>query len=195
MTLTPSYRPDVVESFAARLEARARSVTTGWTAGGSLVGGALGAAPLAPLALPPTLGLGTVVGGLIVGGLAGRVIGKHRGEVHHLHAQTVLCQVHAQRATLAIWRLLRAQQVTDERGHASNDETAIPTTAVPEPETVVEPALTVAATPNEPPPTAAPQPDTVAEPALTVAAPPTEPPLSAAPQPDTVAEPALTVAA
>ena len=79
MGLTPSYRPDVVESFATRLEARARSVAIGATAFGSLLGGSLGAVPLTPLDtvwhLPAAFGFGTALGGALVGGLAGAAIG------------------------------------------------------------------------------------------------------------------------
>lgn len=129
---TPSYQPHVVENFAARLEARARSVARGATVFGSCAGGVLGAAPLLPVEtvwhLPPTFGGATTLGGLLVGALVGRVVGTRRAYVHHLHAQTILSQLHAQRATLAIWRLLRSQ----EQEQAQREEPLPGVTPLPE---------------------------------------------------------------
>jgi hypothetical protein len=47
---------------------------------------------------------------MLVGAMIGFVVGSGRAELHRLHAQTVLCQLHAQRATLAIWKLLRDRE-------------------------------------------------------------------------------------
>lgn len=114
-----SYRPATVESFAAALESRARNAALGATAFGLVVGGAVGAVPLMPVEtvwnLPAGVGLGTALAGALAGGLIGRMLGNRRAAVHLLHAQTVLCQLHAQRATLAIWKLLRAREETSTR--------------------------------------------------------------------------------
>jgi len=147
MGLTPSYRPDVVESFAARLESRARSVAITATVFGALVGGLLGAAPLTPLdtvwQLPATFGFGTALAGALLGAVAGRAVGLRRADAHRLHAQTVLSQLHAQRATLAIWRLLRAQQ---ESTHAHEFVTQQP----PVPVSTLEPQTQPVVPVNEP---------------------------------------------
>jgi hypothetical protein len=200
MGTTPSYQPHIVESFAAQLDARARSVVLAITAIGALVGGVLGAIPLTPLDmfwdLPAAFGLGTTLAGALVGGLVGRAVGNRRANVHQLHAQTVLSQLHAQRATLAIWRLLRAQQEEDATGDDRAERHAVvPATPLPEPD--VEHASLDAASVSPEPEVAEPvdpQPEPVehlepveqVEPTAvsfepTFAPPPVVPPVSAAP--------------
>jgi hypothetical protein len=106
-----TYEPDVIERFAERLEARARMLVRGATAAGGGFGALVGSIPLSPLGaawpIPHVFGVATVLAGLLAGGLIGYVVGSGRAQLHRLHAQTVLCQLHAQRATLAIWKLLR----------------------------------------------------------------------------------------
>jgi len=110
----PHYEPEVIERFAARLERRASSLRNGFTATGAVLGAAFGAVPLTPLGaawpIPELFGFATLLVGGTIGGLIGYVVGDGRGELHRLHAQTTLCQLHAQRATVAIWRLLRERE-------------------------------------------------------------------------------------
>ena len=115
----PPYAPDVIEQFAARLERRARAVTIGSSATGAILGAAAGSIPLAPFAsfwpLDPVFGFATLAAGALVVGFLGFVFGSGRAQVHRLHAQTILCQLHAQRATLAIWKLLRERGTADSQ--------------------------------------------------------------------------------
>ena len=112
--VTPPYEPEVIERFAAQLDARARSLQRGITITGAILGALVGAVPITPLGdawpIPEVFGLATLLGGLLCGALIGFVVGSGRAELHRLHAQTVLCQLHAQRATLAIWKLLRDRE-------------------------------------------------------------------------------------
>jgi hypothetical protein len=105
----------VIERFAARLDARARAIQRAATAAGSVLGLAVGAVPLTPLGdawpIPEVFGVATLLTGSLAGGLIGFVVGLGRAELHRLHAQTVLCQLHAQRATLAIWMILRDREL------------------------------------------------------------------------------------
>jgi len=149
----PSYQPEVIERHATRLVARARRFHRGAMVTGALLGGAAGAVPLLRLDLcpfPARFALAPVLIGLLVGGLIGHAVGKGRAELLRLHAQMVLCQLHAQRATLAIWKVVREQPVV----HAAPSPAPV---LVPEPpEPVVEPELEPAAVevPNVPPLTA-----------------------------------------
>jgi hypothetical protein len=110
----PPYDPDVIERFAAQLDARARALVRGATLAGAAVGALVGAVPLSPLGavwpIPGIFGIATLLAGMLVGAMIGFVVGSGRAELHRLHAQTVLCQLHAQRATLAIWKLLRERE-------------------------------------------------------------------------------------
>jgi hypothetical protein len=110
----PPYDPDVIERFAARLDARARALVRGATLAGAAVGGIVGSVPLSPVGavwpIPEVFGIATLLAGSLVGAMIGFVVGSGRAELHRLHAQTVLCQLHAQRATLAIWKLLRERE-------------------------------------------------------------------------------------
>jgi len=110
----PPYDPDVIERFAARLDARARALVRGATLAGAAVGALAGAVPLSPVGavwpIPEIFGVATLLAGALVGAMTGFVVGSGRAELHRLHAQTVLCQLHAQRATLAIWKLLRERE-------------------------------------------------------------------------------------
>ena len=142
MQPSPSYQPQALEDFAAQLEAHARSAARGWTVVGAVVGGVVGATLVVPLdaiaQAPPTAGFATTLLGLLVGGLLGRTGGKRRAHVHRLHAQSVLSQLHAQRATLAIWRLLRAQQEQaqaqeqpEQVAHAASSPEPVPAPPLP----------------------------------------------------------------
>jgi hypothetical protein len=106
----------VIERFAARLDARARAIVRGGMLTGAAVGALVGAVPLSPVGgvwpIPAAFGVATMLVGTLVGALVGFVVGGGRAELHRLHAQTVLCQLHAQRATLAIWKLLRDRERT-----------------------------------------------------------------------------------
>jgi predicted lipid-binding transport protein (Tim44 family) len=119
----PPYDPDVIERFAAHLDARARALVRGATLTGAAVGALVGAVPLSPLGeawpIPAIFGVATLLAGALVGALIGFVVGSGRAELHRLHAQTVLCQLHAQRATLAIWRMLRDREQAREAAPAA----------------------------------------------------------------------------
>jgi hypothetical protein len=109
----PSYEPELIERFAARLVVRAHRFKRGASITGALLGTAAGAVPLLRLELwpfPTRFALAPVLVGLLVGGLLGFAVGSMRAEMHKLHAQIVLCQLHAQRATLAIWKVLRERE-------------------------------------------------------------------------------------
>jgi hypothetical protein len=107
----PSYEPEVIERFAAQLERRARAVRRGFTACGLLLGALFGSFPLTSFGsawpIPHIFGFTTLLVGAGVGALIGWVVGEGRAAMYRLHAQTTLCQLHAQRTTLAIWRLLQ----------------------------------------------------------------------------------------
>jgi hypothetical protein len=176
--VTPPYEPEVIERFAAQLDARARALQRGITLTGAILGGFVGAVPLTPLGeawpIPGVFGFATLLAGVLAGSLIGFVVGSGRAELHRLHAQTVLCQLHAQRATLAIWKLLRDQQQERERVPAAAP-VAAPPPVLPAPvaPATVAPALVV--TPPLPPP--APEPPLVAE-APAAPASPAVPPLT-----------------
>ena len=125
---TPPYDPDVIERFAARLEARARALLRGATIAGAAGGAVVGAVPLSPVGevwpIPAVFGVATLLAGTLVGGLIGFVVGAGRADLHRLHAQSVLCQLHAQRATLAIWKLLRDRD--RDRAHETPAPVVIP---------------------------------------------------------------------
>ena len=102
----PPYEPEKIERCAALLERRAVAVRRGLTLGGGLVGALFGSVPLTPLGdawpIPSIFGFATLIGGAAVG--------DGRAEMLRLHAQMTLCTLHAQRATIAIWKLLRARE-------------------------------------------------------------------------------------
>jgi hypothetical protein len=156
----PSYEPEVIERFASQLERRAKAVRRGFTLGGSALGAAFGSIPLTPLGrawpIPHVFGFTTLVAGIAIGALIGWVVGEGRAAMYRLHAQTTLCQLHAQRTTLAIWRLLQ-ERPTESRLPELD--------ANPEPDADVEPDF-------------APEPDLEPEPILPPAA-----RLAALPQP------------
>ena len=131
---TPPYDPEVIERFAARLDTRARALVRGASLAGAGAGALVGAVPLSPLGkvwpIPAVFGVATLLTGALVGALIGFVVGSGRAELHRLHAQTVLCQLHAQRATLAIWKLLRDRDRDRDRDTERGRE---PATAVPIP--------------------------------------------------------------
>ena len=110
----PPYEPEKIERYAALLERRAVAVRRGLTLGGGLVGALFGSVPLTPLGdawpIPSIFGFATLIGGAAVGALIGYVVGDGRAEMLRLHAQMTLCTLHAQRATIAIWKLLRARE-------------------------------------------------------------------------------------
>jgi len=213
----PHYEPEVIERFAARLERRATSLRNGFTATGVVLGATFGAVPLTPLGaawpIPELFGFATLLVGAALGGLIGYVVGDGRGELHRLHAQTTLCQLHAQRATVAIWRLLRERE--DARPAPVERTAPLPAPApVPPPARVAPaaPAPVVAAAPSPllaPPSPVAPRPPVTAPAPIVATAPPvplaeapvapapplSEPPIAAAPpldEPPVVPAPPLT---
>ena len=107
-----TYQPDVIERHAERLFERARRFHRGAMVAGALLGTAAGAVPLLRLDLwpfPSRFALAPVLVGVLAGGFLGHAVGRGRAELLRLHAQMVLCQLHAQRATLAIWKAVRDQ--------------------------------------------------------------------------------------
>jgi len=157
----PSYEPDVVERFAAQLERRARTLVVGAVAVGAVGGAAVGAVPLTPLETywdaPGMFSLATILFGGLAGSLIGYVVGSGRAALTRLHAQTILCQLHAQRATLAIWKLLRDREVVETAPAEREPVLAPPVPAEPQPEPIpaVAPAFRL---PTPEPPTFAPPP-------------------------------------
>jgi hypothetical protein len=107
----PSYEPEVIELFAVQLERRARAVRRGFTLAGLALGAIFGSFPLTSLGaawpIPHVFGFATLLVGAAIGAFIGWVVGEGRAAMYRLHAQTTLCQLHAQRTTLAIWRLLQ----------------------------------------------------------------------------------------
>jgi hypothetical protein len=153
--MVPPYDPDVIERFAARLERRAVAVRRGMTATGAAFGALVGSVPLTPLhvawPVPQLFGFATLIGGLAAGALIGYVVGDGRAEIHRLHAQTTLCSLHAQRTSLAIWRLLE-----------QNREEPV---AAPAPPVAAPAPAPVAAAPVPPPAPEPPEPEFEPEPA------------------------------
>ncbi len=150
----PPYDPDVIERFAARLERRAVAVRRGCTVAGAVLGALFGAVPLTPLAVawpvPHLFGFTTLAVGLGVGALIGYVVGDGRAEIYRLHAQTTLCQLHAQRTSLAIWRFLQQRPAAAQAPAAAPAAAPVaPPAPAPRPEPVVR---------REPEPLPAPQP-------------------------------------
>lgn len=107
----PPYEPEVIELFAAQLQRRAKSVRRGFAVAGMLLGALFGSFPLTSLGsawpIPHIFGFATLLLGAAVGAFIGWVVGEGRAAMYRMHAQTTLCQLHAQRTTLAIWRLLQ----------------------------------------------------------------------------------------
>jgi hypothetical protein len=107
----PSYEPEVIELFAVQLERRATAVRRGFTLAGLALGAIFGSFPLTSLGaawpIPHVFGFATLLVGATIGAFIGWVVGEGRAAMYRLHAQTTLCQLHAQRTTLAIWRLLQ----------------------------------------------------------------------------------------
>jgi hypothetical protein len=165
----PSYEPEVIELFAAQLERRARAVRRGFTAGGLALGALFGSFPLTSYGsawpIPHILGFTTLIVGAGIGALIGWVVGEGRAAMYRLHAQTTLCQLHAQRTTLAIWRLLQERPSTNQVEAITK---ALELEPEPEPEVEPEPILAPAARLAAPPalrPTSAPvEPPRVVEP-------------------------------
>ena len=157
----PPYDPDVIERFAARLERRAVAVRRGMTITGAAFGALVGSVPLTPLhvawPVPQLFGFATLIGGLAVGALIGYAVGDGRAEIHRLHAQTTLCSLHAQRTSLAIWRLL--EQKDDAPAAAPAPPVAVPAPAPvaaapappPAPEPLPEPEFEPEPAPEFPP--------------------------------------------
>jgi hypothetical protein len=144
----PSYEPEVIEHFAAQLERRARAVRRGFAVGGLLLGALFGSFPLTSFGqawpIPHIFGFTTLLVGAGVGALIGWVVGEGRAAMYRLHAQTTLCQLHAQRTTLAIWRLL---QERPEDPHVAEITRTLEVESDPEPEPILAPAARLAAPP------------------------------------------------
>ena len=100
-----------MERFAAVLDRRARSLVRGLTITGAIVGGAVGALPLTPAGhiwpVPHFFGFTTLALGIAAGAVLGYGVVKNRAGMLRLHAQSTLCQLHAQRTTFALWLLLK----------------------------------------------------------------------------------------
>jgi hypothetical protein len=115
---------------------------------GGVLGAAAGAVPLLRLDLwpfPARFALAPVFVGLLVGGLLGHAIGRSRAEMYRLHAQMVLCQLHAQRATLAIWKVVREGErpaIAAAPTIAAVPTPALEPVAAPEDELPLAPPLT-----------------------------------------------------
>ena len=107
----PPYEPEIIELFAVQLERRATAVRRGFTLAGLALGAIFGSFPLtspgAAWPIPHVFGFATLLLGAAIGAFIGWVVGEGRAAMYRLHAQTTLCQLHAQRTTLAIWRLLQ----------------------------------------------------------------------------------------
>ncbi|MHB8641777.1 MAG: hypothetical protein ACYDA3_02655 [Gaiellaceae bacterium] len=154
--MVPPYDPDVIERFAARLERRAVAVRRGMTATGAVFGALVGSVPLTPLhvawPVPQLFGFATLLAGAGAGALIGYVVGDGRAEINRLHAQTTLCALHAQRTSLAIWRLLEHR---GEPGAAPAPLAPVPVAAtpvpLPAPEPPPEPELEPEPAPEFPP--------------------------------------------
>jgi hypothetical protein len=198
----PSYEPEVIERFAAQLERRARAVRRGVTIGGVVLGGLFGSIPLTPLGrawpIPHIFGFTTLLVGACAGALIGWVVGDGRAEMYRLHAQTTLCQLHAQRTSLAIWRLLQDRTAEQHVVSAAAEpdfefEFADEPEPLdePEPEPVLTPAARLAAAPpplRQPEPLAAPEPLVAPEPVFEPFVPE---PAAAPPEPFRTTQPAF----
>jgi hypothetical protein len=189
----PSYDPEVIERFAAQLERRAKAVRRGFTAAGLLIGALFGSFPLTSLGsawpIPHIFGFTTLLLGAAVGALIGWVVGDGRASMYRMHAQTTLCQLHAQRTTLAIWRLL---QERSEAQSAPEIERTPKVESETVPETAPEPKLEPK---REPKPRPEPEPEPVFAPAARLAAPPATRLIPPRPEPAQAAEPAPAPAA
>jgi hypothetical protein len=108
-SVTPSYRPDLIEEHAADLYVRAHTARPVWSGTGALAGIAVGAAAamLLPAALPLAARLGVLALTAAIGAFAGLRVGARRAKTHRVRAQLVLADVHAQYGTLAVWRTLQ----------------------------------------------------------------------------------------
>jgi len=108
-SVTPSYRPDLIEEHAADLYVRAHTARPVWSGTGALAGIAVGAAAamLLPAALPLPARLGVLALTAAIGAFAGLRVGARRAKTHRVRAQLVLADVHAQYGTLAVWRTLQ----------------------------------------------------------------------------------------
>lgn len=155
--MLPPYEPEVIERFATKLERRARAVLRGFTVSGAALGAAFGSVPLMPVGeiwpVPHLFGFTTLAVGVGAGALIGYAVGQGRAELYRLHAQTTLCQLHAQRTSLAIWRLLHERPVLHAAppvAPAPAPEPELPrVAAVPSP---VRPAVMTAVAPPLSPP-------------------------------------------
>jgi hypothetical protein len=104
----PAYRPALIEAHAAELYARARSARLLGTAIGAALGTIVGA-PGALLPLAPAARIGTAAIWILAAALLGRASGSRCAERRCVRAQLLLCGVHAQYGTLAVWRTLEAR--------------------------------------------------------------------------------------
>lgn len=108
-TAAPRYEPGLIEQHAVELYTRAHTARLVWGAIGGTIG--LAAAATAAFVLPATLPLparaGFAVIVLAVAAGIGQLFGKRRSKELRIKAQMVLCDVHAQYGTLAVWRVLK----------------------------------------------------------------------------------------
>jgi hypothetical protein len=123
-----------MERFAALLERRARSVRRGVAFAGAV--------PLTPAgeAWPIPHTVATVALGAALGAFLGFGAARHRASMLRLHAQSTLCQLHAQRTTLALWLLLKDRPLDSQPTAVTEQPEPAREVAVPaEPEHVAEP--------------------------------------------------------
>jgi hypothetical protein len=180
----PQYEPEVMERYAALLEHRARSLLRGFTIAGALFGGIVGALPLTPAGtlwpVPHLFGFTSLVLGAAAGGVIGHAVARHRAGMLRLQAQSTLCQLHAQRTTLALWLLVKEQALELVPAAAREPEPeaapAALVAAAPEPVTEEEPPVPAAAATEAPAEPAHPAPVAAPPPAPAVESPPFVPP-------------------
>lgn len=108
-TAAPPYAPGLIEQHAVELYTRAHTARLVWGAIGAGIGLAAAAATafLLPSTLPLPARAGFAVIVLAAGAGIGQLFGKRRSKELRVKAQLVLCDVHAQYGTLAVWRVLK----------------------------------------------------------------------------------------
>lgn len=84
------YDPQILQTFANKLYARANGITASWTVVGAIVGGVAGVA--VHVALESRSPVSIAVAASVLSGVAGYVIGSSRAFVLKLQAQQALCQ-------------------------------------------------------------------------------------------------------
>ena len=146
-TVAPRYEPNLIEDHALELYTRSHTARFTWGVVGAISGLVLGgfAALLLPASLPLAARAGTAALAVLGGLLAGRSIGRRRAKALRVAAQMVLCDVHAQYGTLALWRMLKdrlpAAAESWQRFALPEPQPALPAAPLP----VAAPAAPIAA--------------------------------------------------